>query len=170
MSYETGVVIVPTGTDQLWYGDALEIFLKGDAVLTGAYGGGADPGALQIIVVPDATSPPRTEMAVGYGEDLGPLVGAQTAVASAANAYAIEYLIPWARISAADGGATGPGAGGSIGFMFGVDYRDRDAGASQPEYQLTLPLNAVGGDTPCPYATPIPSCDDRTWCAPRLLP
>ena len=29
VSYETGVVIVPTGTDQLWYGDALEIFPQG---------------------------------------------------------------------------------------------------------------------------------------------
>jgi hypothetical protein len=171
VTYETGTVIVPEGTDELWYGDALEIFVRGSGVLTGAYGGGADPGALQIIVVPDPTNPPRTEMAVGYGTNLGPLAGAQVAAVRDATGYGIEAMLPWSRISAADASAIGPGAGQTIGFMFGVDYRDREAGAPyQPEYQLTIPLHAVSDTSPCPNAQPIPSCDDRTWCTPTLLP
>ena len=171
VAYETGQVIVPTGDDELWYGDALEIFLKGDGTLTGGYGNGLDPGALQIIVTPDPSAPPRTEMAVDYGMDLGPLTAAQVAVVRDPDAtgYSVEYLIPWSRISAPGASATGPGAGQTIGFQFGVDYRNREDGGLQPGYQLTLALSNIAGTSTCTYQ-PIPSCDDRTWCSPTLLP
>jgi hypothetical protein len=168
--YETGHVIAPSATDLLWYGDAVELFLKGDSNLTGAYDGGADPGATQIVASPDATNPPRSEMYNNYGMGmLGPLPSGSVAAHIDGNDYALEFMIPWTLVVASHEAT--PTAGSSIGFDFGVDYRWRgiDAGTNEPEYQLLLSLRSVGS-TPCPTTTPIPSCDDRLWCTPTLSP
>jgi hypothetical protein len=179
VQYESGgpVALPPFDGGELWYGDALELFLKGSLPLTGNFNGVSDRGAIQIAVAPDLTNPPRSETYVDKGNTLlGPLssdtVGAHR---DGSDAYDIELMIPWRLILAP--GATEPKAGSKIGFDFAVDYRYRgDGGAlnpANPELQMLLADNPAVGTAPTdcpPGSTSVPSCDDRTWCTPTLSP
>ncbi len=169
--YESGVVVLPNGADPLWFGDAIEVFLKGDARLTGRFDGVRDQGAIQIVAVPDATGMPRSQTYVNQGMTvLGPLPAGSVAARRDPDGYDLEFLVGWSLVGAP---STPPAAGSSVGFDLGVDYHTRapDGGASNVQYQLLLSLAAVPDLTAnCPGEAPIPSCDDRTWCTPRLAP
>jgi hypothetical protein len=168
--YETGDVRVPKSSDPLWYGDAIELFLKGNSNLTGPFGKGVDVGALQIVAAPDLTSPPRTQTFVSDGDAMpGPLPAGTIAARRDDAGYAIEFMIPWSLILPSTGAS--PVAGSKIAFDFAVDYRSRsaEAGMNEPQYQLLLALRSVGTTT-CREGIPLPPCDDRTWCTPTLSP
>jgi hypothetical protein len=164
-----GSMVVPMGTDPLYYGDGIELFLKGDNHLTGVYGGANDPGAIQLIAVPAAMGQPaRAQLFTNQGQDdLGPLSPANFASRLVgSSAYELELELPWALMQP-DAGLPPPIAGAQIGFDVGVDYHTR-SGPSNVQYQLLLALNPITGPDPtCPQG-PHPSCDDRTWCTPRL--
>ena len=165
-------VVLPKIGDPLWYGDGIELFLKGDTLLTGTYDGEQkDPGALQIIAVPDLTGVPRSGMYALAGEaDFGPLPAASVAATPTedGHGYNLELFIRWDLITPPP--HTAPAAGSSIALDFAVDYHSRSA--ANPDdvgYQLLLHRAAV--DEPnedCMLGDVIPSCDDRTWCGSRL--
>ena len=164
--YETGHVMVPTGSEPLFFGDGMELFFKADANLTGRYTASRDVGARQLIVVPPAGSAPMRSSAF-YDEghtDLGPVDPSWLVARSAADGYVVELQLPWSAI----GGSVAPTAGARIGFDFAVDYRAR-VGATNPQYQLLLALKSVPDlSAGCFGDVAAPSCDDRTWCAPTL--
>ncbi len=172
VQYETGHVVVPDDAGPLWYGDALELFVKGRLPLTGEFDGVSDRGAEQIVAAPDPSNPPRTETYVGGGTATGPLPAGTIAAVRDSKGYDLEIFLPWSAVVAT--GEQAPAAGASIGFDFAVDYRARyDAGAANPQYQLLLALKTVVGDAAaadCQMRPPFPSCDDRTWCTPTLRP
>ncbi len=179
--YETGQVMVPAAGEQFYDGDAFELFLKSNADVTGPYGDGSDPGALQILVVPDALHPRADSFTSAGMTDAGVPPAGTFAVHldtadggdrgdGGAPGYAVEYLIPWSMISAPTDAL--PAAGAQIDLDFAVDYRQRDTTIdSEPRYQLLLSSNGnVSNNPTCEGQTPVPSCDDRTWCTPTLLP
>ena len=173
--YETGTVMVPEAGEALYDGDDFELFLKSNASVTGPYGGGSDPGALQILVAPDLHDPRAGSFTSAGYVDAGVPPASTFAVhldtdAGGATGYAIEYFIPWSMISAPSDPL--PAAGGRIDFDFALDYRQRDLTIdSEPRYQLLLSSNGnVSNNPTCSGQTPVPSCDDRTWCTPTLLP
>jgi len=165
VEYETGVVIPPAGADPLYYGDSMELFLKGNSVLTGVYNGVLDPGAKQIITAADPTNPPRTQAFDDYGRP-APLGAVSSAVHRDARGYDLEFMVSWASILP-DGG-TSPIVGDAIGLDFAVDYRPRIEGGVAPQYQILLSDVVLQATDAC--HSPIPSCDDRTWCVPVLDP
>jgi hypothetical protein len=165
----TGLV-VPTASEPLYYGDGIEIFVKGDAMLTGTYDGTKDRGALQIILVPPSSAmgqPARAEMFVATGaDDLGPLDASYYAFVVGASSYDLEVRLPWTLVQATPG-LPAPAPGDHIGLDFGVDYHSRSASAEA--YQLLFADVPPPDDLLCPNG-PHPSCDDRTWCTPALSP
>jgi hypothetical protein len=162
-------LVVPFPSDPLWYGDAVEIFIKGDTSCTGNFGSTEDVGALHLIASPDPTNPPRTAtFASDAGETTDLVASDAVAAHQDSDGYDLEFLVPWADVIAPDAGA--PAAGQKIAFDFGVDYRNRlpEAGSNQPSFQLLL---AVGPQDPtsCMFGAALPPCDDRTWCTPVLV-
>ncbi len=165
----TGLV-VPAASEPLYDGDAIELFVKGDAMLTGIYDGTKDRGALQIILVPPSTAmgqPARAEMYVATGADhLGPLDASYYAFTVGASSYDLEVRLPWTLVQATPG-LPAPAPGDHIGLDFGVDYHSRSAATEA--YQLLFADVPPPTDLLCPNG-PHPSCDDRTWCTPALSP
>lgn len=167
-STQADTLVLPGASDPLWYGDALEIFVKGNSDCTGNFGATLDVGALHLVASPDPTNPPRSvTFESDGGEMTDPVPTADMAAHQDADGYDLEFLVPWPDVSAPDGSA--PQASQRIALDFGVDYRDRspEAGTSQPEYQLLLADRPVTSTT-CPFMTALPPCDDRTWCTPAL--
>lgn len=152
-------VFSPTPVEEVWHGDAIELFVSGSAMLTGPYGGTDDP-ALQAIASPDQSpsSPARALIyRMGtYESVLGPSAFATRMVPGG---YEIELEIPWSQVGAV------PVSGGSIGFDLGVDVRET-GDAPGPELQTFLGYRPSVASTACPRIHP--SCDDRTWCIAKL--
>jgi hypothetical protein len=179
--YATGVVVPPGLDEPVWYGDAAELVLKGNSIVTGAFGesgmdgGLLDPGALHIATSPDGT---RTEaydsnamqIPVGSGVTVASRLDTDDGGVSAG--YTLEFLVEWGLVLGPN--EAPPKVGSQIAFDFMVDYRYRalDAGTGQPEDQYGLNFggshnkSCMNGDPP----TELPPCDDGTWCTPVLDP
>jgi hypothetical protein len=184
VDYQTGdSVIVPGAQDPLYYGDGVEVFLKGNGLLSGSYDGVTeDPGALQFIVVPKTDQiPERGQIYANAGLYDGGSIDTNDYTAFVVQdpdggvGYNVEMAIPWSLI-VVDGG-TWPSADASIGFDFAVDYHTRPADAAPSvDYQGALSDNTSndGGLPPaCGQSVgslDTPSCDDLTWCRPTLTP
>jgi hypothetical protein len=168
----TGLV-VPTGTDMLYFGDGIELFFKADAHLTGAYDGSTkDPGAIQVILVPPSAAmslPARTGTFASFGNvSLGAFDARDYAFKVSPTGYDLEAQLPWTLPLAA---SPTPAAGAHIGLDFAVDYHTR-VGSPDNAYQLLL-ADQTPPDALCMQegqGGPHPSCDDRTWCSPQLAP
>jgi hypothetical protein len=179
--YMTGVVAPPGIDEPVWYGDAAELFLKGNSIVTGAFGengmdgGLLDPGALHIATSPDAT---RTQaydsdaIQIPLGQGVTVASRMDTDGGGVSTGYTLEYLVAWQLLLGPD--ESPPTMGSRIAFDFGVDYRYRslEAGTNQPEDQYGLYFGSshnkscMNGTPP----TPLPPCDDGTWCTPVLDP
>jgi hypothetical protein len=169
--YVTGNVILPNAGDPLWYGDSMELYMKSTPPLTGYYDGvTSDPGAIQILVTPDAPGTPRSGIYVADGETLiGTLSSSSLATQNFGTSYDVEVFLPWTLASSTE---AAPSAGSTIGFDFGIDYQTRPPAAPAQGQQWLLQFNAQEPSTvpaACAFGEEA-ACDDRTWCAPILAP
>jgi hypothetical protein len=166
---DDGSVLLPSGADPIYIGDGMELFLKSDNHLTGAYGGTDDPGALQIIVTPNVGIPQSETYDNAGSTVLGPLSSGEVASNRDSDGYDLEFFIPWKVIGAPPGPL--PSAGSNIGLDVAIDYQSRspDAPTNNPGYQLLLNLAHQPDNQFCGSGMLHPSCDDRTWCTPTLL-
>jgi hypothetical protein len=164
----------------IYLGDTVELYVKGDALLSGDYEQDAgDRYALHLAFA----APPRAEGARYFTHQTGkplPENGVQFAVRSiSAYAYEVEVQVSWQDALHSPAPQTGdePRA---IGFDFSCDYLDRDTGAelgfaldycvrNNPATNEPFPLeDNCSGDPSAHIAAPY--CDDRTWCTPSLMP
>ena len=153
-------IYVAPPVEDIWRGDAIEVFVAGSAMLTGPFGPSAD-GAEQILASPDQSpgSPARAWVYVSgsYSSAVGP---SNFGTRMVPGGYEIELQIPWVDLRAT------PVSGGGVAFNLGVDVRQSADVTSGPLLQSFLVYNAAPASTTCTGGHP--SCDDRTWCLTHL--
>ena len=160
---EQSAVYPPSSIEQIWHGDAVEIFVGGTAPLTGKYGpktGDAD--AYQVIGAPAGSAAARAE--VWYDSALQAFLPPSSFAARIVpGGYEIELLLDWTTLKMK------PVSGAVIAFDSAVDVR-RDSSVTGPRLQSFLGYTKVIGPSPCnpERTTAHPSCDDRSWCSPSL--
>jgi hypothetical protein len=160
-------VFPPTATESIWRGDAIEVFTAGYDKLTGNYNGTTlDPGAVQIIAAPPGDSVP--ERADFYTVN-GPYGSyANFGARRTPDGYDIELKFLWSDIHGSGMAGTG------IGFDLAVDVREFADATRRPLLQSFLyfktdPATQPGGcDVTVRGPGGHPSCDDKTWCTPKL--
>lgn len=160
----------PSVTDQLWRGDAIELFIAppSPAGYDGSYSTTYDTGPLQIILsAPSTASQARAEVCLDCpitGLPATALSSAEYAGRLVADGYEFEVRLPWGRVT------DGPASGKSIAFDFAVDVGSVP-GAGGAELQGLLHETPIHGSARCassPPAMAYPACDTRTWCTPTL--
>lgn len=135
-----------------YLGDAFEVFVSSTDELEGEFDGAEAAGSVQLVVAPGQTGP-IVEL---YPDDAQPLEGVQATALSVADGYVVEMFIPWRwpeRIT----------IDSRIGFDVALDSATGESAFSQ----ALLCLEPVE-TTSCASMDPHPSCDNRTWCRPRL--
>ncbi len=154
------MVFTPIVGEELWHGDAVEVFASGFSKLTGNYTAGNDTGATQIIMVPaSGTKPGRASIYLGEVV-VGDVDPTRWATRNVADGYEVELLLLWSELKGT------PASGLAIGFDLAVDVRQISTGATplvQALYALRTPT-----PTTCTRTEAHPSCDDRAWCTPTL--
>ncbi|HEY1960011.1 MAG TPA: hypothetical protein VGH28_30590, partial [Polyangiaceae bacterium] len=166
--YDSGNVLLPEtdAGDDLWYGDSIELYLKSTTPLTGYYDGvTSDPGAIQILAVPDSPGTPRSGIYTANGTPSGSLPPGSIAAQNLGTSYTLEVFVPWT----ASGGAP---TTGQIGFDLGIDYQSRPPAQPNQGQQWLVGFNAQPPSTLPAGCTngEAAACDDRTWCQPILAP
>jgi hypothetical protein len=162
----------PTAQDpwnRIANGDDIEVFAKGDTVLTGSYGGSNDLGAVQILFSPGSQSPARQSRGeiwrTGALQSLFPQDLYATRIVQ--GGYEVEFKLLWSTLGVPPSPA--PASGTRIGFDLAAAFRNR-ADMDNPDavFQLVYGFVAVQS-SPCGSAVQAhPWCDDRTWCTPSL--
>jgi hypothetical protein len=163
-------VVVPADDgEDLWHGDAIELFVKGDNLLTGPFREVSnDVGAVQIITTPPS-DPQKARSTISPAS--GAIVDSYDAQLYAARAvsggYELEVSVPWHKINP----STPRTAGSRVALDFIADYHVRSADGPPPrhgQFYIIYKLNDPGDVSSCGVALE-PACDDRTWCTPVLL-
>jgi hypothetical protein len=144
----------------------VEVYVAATSMLSGAYDGDNDGGAIQILLSAPPTvaqafynSGPGKQMPISI--DPSHYIGVVTP-----DGYSIELEYPWPLVHPA------PIASGlGVGLDFAFDVED-GADASGRQWQSIFgytPLPPDAGVSPaCGTFFPEPWCDDRTWCTPTL--
>lgn len=160
---EQSTIVAPAPSDQLYWGDAIELYVSGTNALHGPFDGDTkDPGALHYLIAPgDGTTAPR-----GITSGAGSVLGSFTSFASrlVTGGYEIEVELLWSQLRGV------PTKGATIGFDFGVDVRKSPSITGGPYFQSFLAFLPDSTHAGCPSTIPegIPACDDLTWCRPTL--
>lgn len=159
-------IVVPETDGQLWHGDALELLVKGDANVTGAFDGANDPGAVQLLFLPPATvgDPPARSALFLNAQYVEAYDSAQYAARLMPDGYEIEVRISWSYVGAGD--PNSPGSGDKVAFNWALDYHSRLV--ADRLWQLFAHYNEVPDGVICAGGLVEPACDDRTWCTPTL--
>ena len=169
-------VVHPPPLADPFFGDAVELFLSPSSDLHGSYGGvGADIGQHIECAAGSPTQPgfaesyrcPSTSACDTSGTVLD---GGQFASRSVDGGYELELERSWAALAAYSSAPTlTPGAQSTIGNDFAFDVGNGDGGRL---FQSTLALVPVAASPMCTAfnVSPLPFCDDRTWCKPTLTP
>lgn len=159
---EQAQVSVPSSTEELWHGDTFELFASGFDALGGSFANADDPGAIQVLAAPPSAAVGaranvyRNRMLQTF------LSPANFAARLVPGGYEIELKLEWATLHGS------PVSGARIGFDAGIDVR-QDASIVGPKFQAFLGFRAQSGAGPCGAdGQAHPSCDDRTWCVPKL--
>ncbi|MEO7095345.1 MAG: sugar-binding protein [Polyangiales bacterium] len=149
----------PTPTSRPhWQGDSVELFIAGHNVLTGAYDGVIDRGAMQLIFVPPSSAGVPARAGIYYkGGTTMELPSAMWLAREVPGGYEIEVGLPWDFI----GGTPPYAAGKKIGIDFAVNDVV-DNGRSQFFYSVYRVVAPPAGSCGVPF------CDDRVWCKPPL--
>jgi hypothetical protein len=161
----------PAG-DNLWNGDGVEIFAKGDNLRTGPFDGtGSDLGAVQVVITAptggavrglfyfNSANPPKTQP-VDPKDYSGRIV---------AGGYEIYLLLRWdvLRPVLQDASAPVPPLSGQkVALDFALDVKG--GSSASRDAQLLYVANPVQGAPSPTCSTPAPFCDDRVWCASTL--
>lgn len=166
---EQSLIFPPRATEEIWRGDAIELFAAGYSALHGRYDGtSADPGAIQVIAAPASADGAVAQRAEFFTSST---FGAFSAYATRLlpGAYEVEVKFLWSDLKGV------PGSGVNVAFDLGVDVRQS---ASPPKTPILQSFVGFKSDTPTDAApfpcNPItrpkghPSCDDLTWCTPTL--
>jgi len=156
-------VVVPAWDGLLWHGDAVELLLKGDANLSGAFDGVNDPGAVQLLFLPPASDGDPSARAALYlnAQYVEAYDSSQYSSRVTPDGYAIEVRIPWAFV-----GGGNPGSGDQVALNWALDYHSRLV--ADRLWQLFAHYTDVPGGVVCTGGLVEPACDDRTWCTPTL--
>jgi hypothetical protein len=160
---DQAAVFAPLSTEELWRGDGIELFISGLSTLTGEYAATKDVGTFQIIAVPPQVgTAARAGVYVGSDGFQTYLDPAHFAGRLTPTGYELELKIDWVDLKAT------PTSGKIMGFDAAVDVRQ--TASSLLQLQSFIGYRAVSGTTPCGSTPrgPHPSCDDRTWCVPKL--
>ena len=155
--------VSPPATQDVWNGDAIELFMTPSSTATGSYGPGADDG-VQVLVAPlSASQAPNSAVNTVAAGLSGPLDASEYAARLVQGGYEIELQLSWQRI--AGHAITAPASGSSIRFDLAVDI-----GVSGSRVLQTSLWWADPGTSPSCGGPTYAWCDDRTWCTPSLQP
>lgn len=159
-------VFAPRTTEEIWRGDAIEVFTAGFDTLHGSFDTTThDVGAFQVIFAPPdpaASIPMRSELFTNAGSSgTYPLFASRQVTGG----YDVEMKYLWSDLHGT--GASGQG----VAFDLGVDVRQTVAPTRIPALQSFVFFAPDPTATSCdPVSRPNghPSCDDLTWCRPKL--
>jgi hypothetical protein len=157
--------------DELWKGDCVEIYAKGDNVTTGPFDGvHTDLGAVQVLVTaPTGDTVRGLYYFNGSTSKTLPLDPKDYSGRVVPGGYEIYLLLRWdvLRPVVQDASAPVPPASGQrIALDFVLDVKD-SAGSSLDAQLMYATTPVLGAPLPS-CQLPTPYCDDRTWCASTL--
>jgi hypothetical protein len=187
--HDSNVVPAPMSTTKLYNGSSIEIYAKGDTMLSGPFGlqdggnggpadGGlawVDPGALHLVI---AAPPPDGELRWGayytyYGDKPA---GVAITGEGTGYGYRVHVLLPWAALSAVDAGGVPDGGLVALDFALNVVPKGSSTRGLQLIYEIDskhASKDAAAGaecDNQPVYAPLAPACDDQLWCRATLAP
>ena len=160
------VVVMPAESNNLHYGDSIEIYAAGFVPSAGDYDDKTDIGAVHVIIAPPGVDVGARAYVYTSRYDHLPVSLAPALYAGRIvdDGYEIEAEFPWTLISR----VAPPKAGDQVGFTLAVNAKD-DPAQERRSMQMTFGYRSVGvpADS-CSGLAAEPYCDDRTWCLPVL--
>jgi len=155
--------IAPDTASTLWNGDNVQFFAAGTDVLTGAYTGTEDGGALHVLVSAPTTSSATQSVVIFQNgvSTTAPFTNGAYAGRRVTDGYEIELQLLWSNKAEARK------SGARIGFDLVVGSATLTSGGLVLEGGLAN--NPVTSSVACTLGGRVhPGCDDRTWCTPML--
>lgn len=162
--------IVPSATDELYDGDAIEIFVGNAEAPTGSL---AADHARHLMVAPPSQRSPK-----GYfrpADSSAPPFSGRWIARRGDDSYDVEIKIPWSFLGGTE--EHPPAAGRKILWNLGIDLAEPAPPPGQERARFQSFLHYEDPDGSIRYCRDEathnrvkPSVDDRSWCTPTLSP